>query len=79
MLRIKHGLTKGKEDHKTFKCPNGHGQYYPQETEMEKLSRRLKSEQNCCIQAREEAQTLFKSRAIYKGMVTKLKKKLPTE
>lgn len=34
---------KRKEDHKSFFCPKGHSQYYPGESEKEKLKRLLKS------------------------------------
>lgn len=29
-----------REDHKEFVCPNGHAQYYPQETDAEKYKRK---------------------------------------
>lgn len=35
-----------KETHESFKCPNGHGQYYPGESEKEKLSRELRKKEN---------------------------------
>lgn len=32
--------SKRRKDHKTFYCPNGHNQYYPQESEAEKYKRK---------------------------------------
>lgn len=34
-----HWSQKRREDHKTFYCPNGHSQWFPQESEEEKLRR----------------------------------------
>lgn len=31
-----------RENHETFYCPNGHGNHYPQETEAERLKRKVK-------------------------------------
>lgn len=39
-----HGRRK--EDHKTFYCPNGHSNYYPQETAKESKIRNLESRLN---------------------------------
>jgi Zn ribbon nucleic-acid-binding protein len=33
--------NKRLEDHKAFWCPNGHGGYFPRETEAEKLAKQL--------------------------------------
>jgi hypothetical protein len=30
-----------RNDHKPFMCPNGHAQHYPQETEADKLNKRI--------------------------------------
>lgn len=35
---------KRRQDHKTFYCPNGHNQYFPGETEAERLTRELAAE-----------------------------------
>ena len=62
-------------DHKTFFCPNGHRRYYPQESKTERLERQLKSERQCCISAREEANRLEKQLYGMKGFARKMQKK----
>lgn len=37
--------TQRKRDHKLFYCPNGHSQYFPGESDVEKAERLLKEEQ----------------------------------
>lgn len=39
-----------KKDHKSFYCPNGHTQYYPQETEAEKLRKQLENERRTSLE-----------------------------
>jgi len=68
-----------------FSCPNGHSQVYTGEREevklrrqlvdQKKLKQRLADEQQCCIQAHEEANRFERSLRATKGVVTKLKKK----
>ena len=65
-----------KENHASFYCPNGHEQYYPAKNETEILKERLKTVQSCCTAAREEANSLDRSRKAYKGHLTRLKAKL---
>lgn len=43
---IVYGLPKEfaaarRNDHKTFTCPNGHPQYFPQETDADKLNKQV--------------------------------------
>jgi len=65
------------DSHKTYFCPYCRcGIYYPQETDKEKLTRRLKDEQACCIQARDEANTLERSLRATKGHLTRAKKRI---
>ena len=64
------------KDKKTFHCPNGCLRYFPQETEEQRLKKRLMQEERCCISAREEANTLERRLTAYKGLVTKLKRKI---
>lgn len=43
-----------REDHQTFYCPNGHGQYFPQETEAEKLRAELEREHQRTLAAQNQ-------------------------
>lgn len=43
-----------REDHKTFYCPNGHLQYYPQKPEAEALREQLAAEQERTLAAEQE-------------------------
>ncbi len=70
------------KDHKTVYCPNGCRRHYPQKTDEEKLQdelgktkERLDAEILCCIEANEQANAIDRSRAAYKGVVTKMKQK----
>ncbi len=63
------------QDKETFYCPNGCSRWFPQETEEHKLKRLLADEQNCCIAAREEANSFERRVVAYKGVVTKLRRK----
>lgn len=76
-------IEERRKDHKTWYCPTGCPRHYPQKTEKEKLQEKLNKTENrlqqeiqCCISARDEANSLEMSRRAYKGQVTKLKKKL---
>lgn len=55
------------KDHKTFYCPNDHAQYYPYETEEERLREQL----DCC---QIDSRTLDYRARYYKGQLTKLQK-----
>ena len=77
------GVTEGyqqdrKQDHKSFRCPNGHSQYYPGETDEQKEIKSLKGEvaclTECCDIETEKAKKAEASRRAYKGVGTKLKK-----
>jgi len=75
-----------RNDHKTFYCPNRCTWYFPQKTDEEKLQakltnteKRLKTEIQCCIEAREEANAIDRSRAAYKGYVTRMKNQAKAE
>jgi len=64
------------DDHKTFYCPNGHGRYYSQESDKEKLKRKLKLSENCCISAKIEADYFERSSRAYKGHFNRVKRNL---
>lgn len=44
-----------RKDHQVFYCPNGHNQFYPQETEAEKLQKELKRERQRTLAAQNQA------------------------
>ena len=68
-------VNRYRETHKPFNCPYCQYElYFPAESEKEKYRRLFEEEKQCCISAREEANTLeYKVRA-YKGVVTKLRR-----
>jgi hypothetical protein len=39
-------ITHRRQDHKGFYCPNGHSQFFPQESDSERYKRRLEEEQS---------------------------------
>jgi len=59
----------------TFYCPSGHPQHYIGKSKIKQPTERLADEQNCCISAREEANTFERRLRATKGVVTKPKKK----
>lgn len=70
-------------DHRSFKCPNGHSQYYCGKSDAEKLKDQLDQEaarrRNAEIreiQAADERDTALRQRAAARGQVTKLKNKI---
>jgi len=72
-----------RRDHKTFYCPSGHTQYYPQESDIDKAKRetseakkeadRLKQ---CVTHKKELLQRTEYQVRHFKGEVTKLKRKI---
>jgi hypothetical protein len=69
-----------RDDHKTFWCPNGHTQYFPGETEAEKLRRerdhlkqRIAQRDDWVREERERRAAVERQLAAQKGQVTKLK------
>lgn len=70
-------------DHRSFYCPNGHGNYWPQKSELEKLREDLaherterQHERTRRIAAQDQAQAAERSRAAIKGVLTKTKKRI---
>lgn len=76
-----------KEKHDNFYCPNGHAQHFPQKTEIEKLREELAQKdkylqnaqkrtewaEQAARQAREQKDKAERSRAAYKGQLTRVK------
>ena len=65
-----------REDHREFWCPNGHSQYYPGETEAEKLRRELDTAKHNLAAWRESYAREAKSHSATKGQVTRLKNRV---
>jgi hypothetical protein len=69
-------LRKRLEDHKGFYCPNGHANYFPQETEAERLRGQLEFARNRARGEERRREVAERSLAATKGVVTKLKKRV---
>lgn len=67
-------MEERKGDHKSFCCPNGHRQYYPQQTEGEILKRKLNSAKNRLDTCQIRSKALDYRARYYKGKVTKIQK-----
>ncbi len=65
-----------KEDHKTFYCPDGHSNYYPQKTELEKTKEELYRAQRSRDWYESLAAERRRSMSSLKGQITKTKNKL---
>ena len=65
-----------KDSHRTFHCPNGHRQYFPDETDEERAIReRDAARRSLCI-ARDQRDQRERERRAWKGSATKAKAKL---
>lgn len=67
------------EDHKTFYCPNKHGNYYPGKSEIEKLSEKFSRLEQRASNCQTYSQSLQKSVASYKAHFKRLKNKYEPE
>ena len=70
-----------RKNHKVFYCPNGHGRHFPQMSREEELREKVEHCQSEITiwkdhaeYVEEERDTARRSRAAYKGMITKLSK-----
>lgn len=68
-----HYEKERRRDHESFYCPNQHSQYFPQETEEERLRRDNKSlrDRNSALIA--DRDQIEASRRAYKGQATRLR------
>lgn len=66
-------MTKRREDHKAFHCPNGHQQHYPAETEAEKLKKELEQQKKRTTWAESQAAEERARADRAAGELTKLK------
>jgi predicted nucleic acid-binding Zn-ribbon protein len=69
-----------RKKHKTFYCPNGHGQYYPQKSDLEianekiaQLERTLKARTDALEERGERILALERQRAALRAIVTRFK------
>lgn len=72
-----------RDDHKSFYCPQGHTQYFPEKSEAEKLKEQLETARNSeefwrvRSKREEEAKELARrQRDAYKGHTTRLKRRV---
>jgi len=72
-----------REDHDSFFCPNGHSNFYPQENAEEKLRKQLEQQKkhteyarSAQLAAQDQAEHERRSKAAYKGVLTKIKKRI---
>lgn len=72
-----------RRDHKTFYCPNGHGQVYKGESDLEQakaeaeaLRGRLAAARQSAKFLREEKERVERSRSAIKGQLTKVKRRV---
>lgn len=78
---IDFGVTDGFEkarrgDHKTFYCPSGHSNFYPQQSEAEKLRARLRSAEATLTHTKDQLQATERQRRAQKGLNTRLKNRI---
>ncbi len=71
----RHYVQTKREDHTGWKCPNGHGQYFPQESDAEKLQRQLDREKDRRARIAAERDQLAASLRSQKGATTRAKKR----
>lgn len=69
-------MEERRDDHKTFWCPNGHHNFYPQESEEERAKRLLKYTKDDLARERARRDQVEASLRATKGVVTKQRKKL---
>jgi hypothetical protein len=64
-----------RRDHGTFYCPNGHARHFPGESDLEKLKRQLRAEQDYASNLNGRLDAAEGSLRATKGVVTKLRKR----
>lgn len=69
-------LRRKRNTHDGFYCPNGHNQYFPAETEAEKLKRQLEVANRRIDSANARADMANNSARAYKGQLTKIKNRI---
>jgi len=64
-----------RRDHKTFYCPNGHGQHYPAESDVEKLQRQLRAAQARATHAEDQRRAAERSLTAQKAATTRARRR----
>lgn len=65
-----------RDDHRTFYCPAGHHNHYPQQSTEERLRRELAAAEGKAASERAKAKTAENRRRAAKGQLTKAKKRI---
>jgi uncharacterized protein with PIN domain len=65
--------SQRRSDHRNFYCPNGHTNFWPQETEAEKYKRLYGAAEDRVARIRAERDQAEASRRAWKGQTTKLR------
>jgi hypothetical protein len=78
-----HLATDRRTDHKTFYCPNGHSNYWPQESDLERTERfltnareRTRYAEAAASAARDQAAAAARSNRALKGHLTRARNKI---
>jgi len=71
-----HFATGRRNDHRSFWCPNGHEQHFPQESPEEKLRGQLAAAQDRADTLRVQRDHLERSAAVTRGHMPRLKKRI---
>ncbi len=64
------------EDHKSWYCPNGHSQHYPQETREERLKRQLDATSRQLSRTQSRLETAKRQKAAARGQLTKTRRRI---
>lgn len=71
-----HFQERRREDHKTFYCPNGHSNWYPQENKEERLAKELDAAKRDAQHQREQRVIEERKNRALRGELTKTKKRI---
>lgn len=76
-------VKRRRDDHKTFYCPNGHSNFFPGESELEKTQRmltnareRARYAESSATAARDQARAAERSKAALRGHLTRARNKV---
>jgi hypothetical protein len=78
---IRFGMPSGlqsqrRDDHKSFYCPNGHGQHYTSESDAERLARQLRAARSDRDWYQDQLGASERSKAALKGHLTRARNKI---
>lgn len=65
-----------RQDHKSFYCPNGHSQYYPQKSREERLKAQLEATSSQLSRTQSRLEVTRRQKAAAKGQLTKTKRRI---